>query len=71
MPAARLIDACGWKGRSIGKVDVWHRQPLVLVNRGGASGSECLNVSKLIADDVHSQFDVTLELEPIVMGDDA
>lgn len=71
VPAARLIDACGWKGRSIGNVDVWHRQPLVLVNRGGASGSECLNVSKLIADDVHSQFDVTLELEPIVMGDDA
>ncbi len=70
VPAARLIDACGWKGRSIGNVDVWHRQPLVLVNRGGASGSECLDVSKRIAEDVHSRFDVKLELEPKVLGDD-
>ena len=68
VPAARLIEACGWKGRRIGDVQVWHRQPLVLVNRGTAKGSDFLAVAQRIAENVHSKFDVELALEPIVVG---
>ena len=70
VPAARLIDACGWKGRVIGNVNVWYRQPLVLVNGGCATGTEFLNVAERIADDVYRRYDVWLELEPVVLGED-
>lgn len=71
VPAARLIEACGWKGIRLGDVQVWHRQPLVLVNRGTAKGSDFLDVAQRVAEDVHRKFEIELELEPIVLGEDA
>lgn len=71
VPAARLIEACGWKGRTVGNVNVWQRQPLVLVNRGHATGSEFLSVARRIEDDVHGRFQVALEIEPVVVGEDS
>ena len=68
--AARLIDAAGWKGVSDGAVQVWPRQPLVLVNRGGATGAEVLALAHRIRDDVFAKYDVALELEPTVLGTD-
>ena len=68
VPAARLIEAAGWRGRQIGDVLVWSRQPLVLVNSGNARGSDFLTVARLIANDVYSKYGVTLELEPLAMG---
>lgn len=70
IPAARLIESCGWKGRRQGPVGVWHRQPLVLVNRGGARGADVLALAGRIRDDVASRFGVALELEPQVLGRD-
>lgn len=70
VPAARLIDARKWKGKQIGNVSVWHRQPLVLVNNGGAHASEFYDVANRIADDVERHFDIRLELEPVVLGKD-
>ena len=70
IPAARLIELCGWKGRRIGTVGVWHRQPLVLVNLGGATGRDLLEVADQIKADVAQRFAVDLELEPRVLGVD-
>ncbi len=70
LSAAQLIDACGWKGRTVGKVGVWHRQPLVLVNRGGATAADVLALSEQIRRDVADRFGVCLELEPRVIGQD-
>ena len=70
VPAARLIEDCGWKGIRIGDVQIWHRQPLVLVNRGTAKGSDFLDAARRIAEDVQSKFGIELELEPIVLGED-
>ena len=66
--AARLIDSAGWKGVCAGAVQVWPRQPLVLVNRGGASSDDVLDVANRIRDDVARKYGVHLALEPSVKG---
>ena len=68
--AARLIDCAGWRGREIGAVGIWPRQPLVLVNRGGATGSEVLEVAERIREDVQRKYNVHLETEPVIAGMD-
>ncbi len=68
--AARLIDAAGWKGRHVGPAAVWQRQPLVLVNRGGARAADMLGLARAIQEDVATRFGVALELEPAVIGFD-
>jgi len=68
--AARLIDRAGWGGRVIGNVGIWPRQPLVLVNQGGATGGEVLDVASRIRDDVERKYDVRLETEPVIAGVD-
>lgn len=68
--AARLIDAAGWKGRHVGPAAVWQRQPLVLINRGGARAADILGLARAIQEDVATRFGVVLELEPAVIGFD-
>ncbi len=68
--AARLIDAAGWKGKHLGRAAVWERQPLVLVNRGGADGADMLRLAQAIQCDIADRFDVELEIEPAVLGID-
>ena len=64
LSAAQLIDLCGWKGRRQGKVGVWRRQPLVLVNHGGGAGEDFLALAERIRQSVTERFGVRLELEP-------
>ena len=66
--AARLIDAAGWKGVRRGAMQVWPRQPLVLVNRGGATGNDALRLAAAIQSDVYGKYGVALQLEPTVVG---
>ena len=68
VPAARLIEAAGWRGRQVGDVLIWPRQPLVLVNSGNAVGSDFLAVANAITADVYSKYEINLEIEPIVIG---
>ena len=63
IPAGWLIDRLGWKGRSIGNAGVHEKQALVLVNRGGASGSEILNLCNTICHDVKETFDIDIKPE--------
>jgi UDP-N-acetylmuramate dehydrogenase len=41
---------------------------LVLVNHGGASGSQLLELARDIAGSVRERFDVALEPEPRIVG---
>ncbi len=66
--AARLIEASGWKGCSRGAVAVWRRQPLVLINTGGATAIDVFGLADRIVDDVHQRYGVILEREPVEMG---
>ena len=70
VPAARLVEAAGWKGYRIDDAGVWPRHALVLVNHGGATGREILDLALRIRDDVAAKFEVELELEPQVLGRD-
>lgn len=63
IPAAWLIEQCGWKGKTMGKAGVHQRQPLVLVNTGGASGADIKALSDRIMDDVMQKFGVRISPE--------
>lgn len=63
LPAAWLIDHCGWKGKRLGDAGTWPNQPLVLVNYGKATGKEILDLASRIEDNVEEKFSIRLEKE--------
>jgi UDP-N-acetylmuramate dehydrogenase len=70
IPAAWLIDRCGWKGRRCGSVGVHSQQALVLIHYGGGNAETLLALALQIRRDVSKRFGVELELEPGVYGND-
>ena len=67
LAAGWLIERCGWKGRHVGKAAVHHQQALVLVNLGGATGREILELSKQVSGAVHGRFGIELDREVLVV----
>jgi len=67
LAAGWMIDACGWKGKSVGQAAVYEKQALVLVNRGGAIGSGGMTLGLAIPGRGYGRFGIRLEPEPVVV----
>jgi len=63
LAAGWLIEQCGWKGRRVGRCGIWERQALVLVNHGGASGREILDLAHQVRESVAGVFGIWLDTE--------
>ena len=63
IPAAWLIEKCGWKGKRKKNSGTHKMQPLVIVNFGDASGKEIYEISAMIKNDVKKNFYISLENE--------
>ena len=63
VPAAWLIEQCGWKGKRQGNVGVHEHQALVLVNYGGGTGAELKALAQEIQQTVVDKFAIALQPE--------
>ena len=67
VPAGWLIENAGLKGKSFGKISVYEKNALVLVNTGGATKEDIMNTKNEIIKIVQDKFGITLEQEPEVI----
>ena len=64
VPAAWLIEQCGWKGKRSGGAAVYDKQPLVIVNyTGEAYPEEIIGLERRIIASVKAKFDIVLHPE--------
>ena len=61
--AGWLIEKAGWKGKRTGNAGVHDKQALILVNYGGSTGEEILNLAAQIEKDVYRLSGIRLERE--------
>jgi UDP-N-acetylmuramate dehydrogenase len=67
LSAAWLIEQCGWKGKIWGNTGTYKNQPLILINRGGATGSEIYQCAQKIRKAVMNHFAIKLGMEVNVL----
>lgn len=63
IPAAWLIEQCGWKGKTFGQIGVHKNQALVLVNYGKGSGNDLRNLAMEIKESVARKFGIEIQPE--------
>ena len=68
IPAGWMIDQCGWKGKSLGPAAVHDKQALVLVNKGGAKGSDIIALSDAVRASVREKFGIDIHPEVNFVG---
>ncbi len=65
IPAAWLIEQCGWKGKNQGKAAVHPNHALVIINTGNAQAREIVELATKIIKSVQSKFGIVLKPEVI------
>jgi len=68
LSAAWLIEQCGLKSYTIGGASVYHKQPLILINKKKATSQEILRLAYKIFYSVKKKFNILLELEVQLIG---
>ena len=63
IPAAWLIEQCGWKGKMLGGAQVWPKQPLVIVNANNASAQDIMDLAAQVSASVKEKFNISIHPE--------
>ena len=64
VPAAWMIDQCGFKGMKLGGAQVYPKQPLVIVNAtGSATPDEIVALEQRVIDTIRAKYDIELHPE--------
>ena len=61
--AGWLIEKCGLKGYTKNNVGTYHKNPLVVINRGKATGKEIYTFTRYVQQQVLKKFDILLTPE--------
>ena len=69
--AGKLIQDAGLKGATIGGAQISELHAGFMINIGGATAKDILMLMKKVQDEVRAQFDVELEPEVRIIGEDA
>lgn len=67
IPAGWLIDRAGFKGYRQSRVGVHEKQALVLVNYGGATAEEILNLASVIENAVYEKYGIAIQKEVTIV----
>ena len=68
IPAAFLLDICGLRGHRVGGAQVNEKQPLVLLNQGGATAHDVLALAQHLRKSVWTRTGLALAIEPELVG---
>ena len=63
IPAAWLIEQCGWKGKTLGGAQVWSKQPLVIVNANHATAQDIIDLAAQVSASVKEKFGIEIRPE--------
>ena len=63
IPAAWLIEQCGWKGKTLGGAQVWDKQPLVIVNANHATPDDIIALAAQVSASVKEKFGIDIHPE--------
>jgi UDP-N-acetylmuramate dehydrogenase len=66
--AVRLIESCGLKGLRIGNAQISEKHANFIVNLGGASSNDVLEIIHRVEEEVHVRFGEMMELEVRLLG---
>ncbi len=67
---AQLIDKCGLKGYNIGDAFVSDKHAGFIINKGNATAKDVLSLVDVIKNKVYAKFNINIELEIEVIGED-
>lgn len=65
--ASLLIDRCGLKGRSVGGAEISTKHAGFIVNKGGATYSDLMQLIDIVKKEVYEKTGYTLECEPVII----
>lgn len=66
LSASWLLDTAGWKKKESPSVACYPSQPLVITNKGNATGQDIVSFSQAIQRDIAQQFAISLEREVVI-----
>lgn len=67
---AKLIDECGLKGFSVGDAEVSTKHAGFIINKGKATAKDILELVEYIKTEIKKKYDLDIELEILVLGEE-